>query len=106
MITYYPLLLTFSYLFTDASNGFTEVFVGFYVYVSNTTNKDDEQLCFHDNEHFNPSTIPAVLTLNCNLQGRYVIYYNERTDGQPDYYYEYAGTNLCEFEVYGKNGSS
>ena len=100
------MLLTFSYLFTDASNGFTEVFVGFYVYVSNTTNKDDGELCFHDNEHFNPSTIPAVLTLNCTLQGRYVIYYNERTAGQPDYYFKYAGTNLCEFEVYGKNGSS
>nr|XP_022296780.1 multiple epidermal growth factor-like domains protein 11 isoform X2 [Crassostrea virginica] len=88
-------------LFWNASNGFTEVFVGFYVYVSNTTNKDDGQLCFHDNEHFNPSTIPAVLTLNCTLQGRYVIYYNERTDGQPDYYFKYVGTHLCEFEVYG-----
>nr|XP_022296790.1 uncharacterized protein LOC111106415 [Crassostrea virginica] len=85
----------------DASNGFTKVFVGFYVYVSNTTNKVDGQLCFHDNGHFNPSTIPAVLTLNCTLQGRYVTYYNERTDGQPNYYYEYVGTHLCEFEVYG-----
>lgn len=88
-------------LSTDESNGFKAVFVGFYVYASNTTNKDDGQLCFHDNEYFNLSTIPAVLTLNCSLCGRYVIYYNERIDGQPIYYYDSVDTNLCEFEVYG-----
>lgn len=92
-------------LSTDETNGFTGVFVGFYVYVSNTTNKDDGQLCFHDNEYFNLSTIPAVLTLNCTLHGRYVIYYNERNDDRPDYYFEFAEIDLCEFEVNGKNSS-
>ena len=89
--------------FTDESNGFKAVFVGFSVYVSNTTDKNDGQLCFHDNGYFNLSTIPDELTLNCSLRGRHVIYYNERIDGQPDYYYEFVETNLCEFEVYGKN---
>lgn len=98
-------IVTPNCLSTDEANGFTGVFVGFYVFVSNTTNKDEGQLCFHDDGHFNRSTIPAVLTLNCTLYGRYVIYFNERVPGQPAYYYEFVETDLCEFEVYGKNYS-
>ena len=84
-------------LSTDESNGFKAVFVGFYVYASNTTNKDDGQLCFHDNEYFNLSTIPAVLTLNCSLCGRYVIYYNERIDGQPIKVFRFQRRTLLLF---------
>ena len=83
------------------NNGFRATFLGFYVYVSNTTNRIDGQLCFHDNGFFTLSTIPAVLTLNCTLHGRYVIYYNERIDGQPNDYSNYAEINLCEFEING-----
>lgn len=90
------------FFFVDASNGFTTRFVGFYVYVSNTTHKENGSLCFHDNEIFNQSTIPAVLTLNCEMQGRYVIYFNERKIAQPSYYSEGANVELCEFEVYGE----
>lgn len=82
-------------------NGFVHRFLGFSVFISNTTETNDFVLCFEDTT-FNDTTIPAVLTLNCTVQGRYVIYYNNRTDTNlPSYYSEYAFNELCEFEVYG-----
>lgn len=84
------------------NNGFRATFLGFYVYVSNTTNRNEGHICFHDNGYFNISTIPPVLTLNCSLHGKYVIYYNERISGQPSYYSPFSEINLCEFEIYGK----
>nr|XP_022299957.1 receptor-type tyrosine-protein phosphatase T-like isoform X2 [Crassostrea virginica] len=83
------------------NNGFRATFLGFYVYVSNTTNRNEGHICFHDNGYFNISTIPPVLTLNCSLHGKYVIYYNERISGQPSYYSPFSEINLCEFEIYG-----
>lgn len=87
----------------DESNGHTTRFLGFSVYVSNTKNKRDGSICFHDNGYYNLSTIPVVLTLNCNLYGRYVIYYNERKQGQPPYYSSDAYIDMCEIEVYGNS---
>lgn len=89
-------------VFVGESNGFTSRFVGFSVFVSNTTNKEDGSLCFHDSEIFNQSTIPAVLTLNCEMLGRYVIYFNQRSGTQPSYYSPDAYVELCELEVYGE----
>lgn len=80
-------------------------FLGFSVYVSNTTNKEDGSNCFADNKHYNLSTIPAILSLSCEMHGRYVIYYNERKQGQPSYYSSEAFVELCEFEVNGKQFS-
>ncbi|XP_065923424.1 uncharacterized protein [Magallana gigas] len=83
------------------SNGFVHRFLGFSVYISNTTEGKDFVLCFKDTT-FNDTTIPAVLTLNCTTQGRYVAYYNNRTaTNLPSFYSEYAFSELCEFEVYG-----
>lgn len=90
-------------VFVDENNGQIRRLLGFSVYVSNTTDKEDGSICFYDNEFFTPSTIPEILTLNCKMHGRYVIYYNERKQGQPSYYSTEATVELCEFEVYGKN---
>nr|XP_034321299.1 receptor-type tyrosine-protein phosphatase T [Crassostrea gigas] len=82
-------------------NGFVYRFLGFSVYISNTTNKENGVLCFKD-DYFTKYTIPSVITLNCTHHGRYVIYYNNRTSRHlPPDYSQYAFSELCEFEVYG-----
>lgn len=90
-------------LFVDETNGHLHRLLGSSVYVSNTTDKEDGSICFYDNEFYTPSTIPEIPTINCKMHGKYVIFYNERKQGQPSYYYPAAFVELCEFEVYGKH---
>lgn len=92
-------------MFAISGNGYyIERLAGFSVHVSNTTSKDDGYLCYHDK-----STELSMLSLdqhiNCTIQGRYVIYYNEcRQDVEyPIFYSQYAYNELCEAEVYGES---
>ncbi|XP_078327321.1 uncharacterized protein LOC111115469 [Crassostrea virginica] len=82
---------------------FPGTFLGFALYISNTTDKSQGTLCFKDS-NYTTSTIPPVVNITCPIHGQYVIYYNERLAGvtyPPDYYYPYAYNLLCEVEVYG-----
>ena len=94
----------FFFIRQGISNDFTSRFLGFSLYISNTTNKSDGILCFKDTS-FTRSTIPAVFSTNCFVHGQYVIYYNERTENAtyPNEYSTYAYNELCEVEVFGKN---
>ncbi|XP_062577033.1 uncharacterized protein LOC134238932 isoform X2 [Saccostrea cucullata] len=85
----------------DASNGFTTRFPGFYLYVSNSTDKLQGYLCFHD-KNYTTTTIPAVINISCPVHGQYVIYYNERPvkDNRTGLSTN-AFVELCEVEVYG-----
>ena len=75
-------------------------FAGFSLYVSNTTNKDAGVLCYKDG----PELPPLDFFTNCLLQGRYVIFYNERLNGKtypPGYQTTNVFTELCEVIVTG-----
>lgn len=87
-----------------SSNILTTLFLGFSVYVSNTTERFEGTLCFKDT-NFTLDTIPAVFTTVCPLHGKFVIYYNERLQGltYSKEYSPYAEINLCEVEVYGES---
>lgn len=87
-----------------ADSTFASRFLGFSIYISNTTEKEDGILCYRDTHH-TASTIPANVTALCFMVGRYVIYYNTR-DGQAVRKLDYSALtqiNLCEVVVNGKD---
>ena len=87
----------------DYIEGYRGWFLGFSVYISNTSKKEDGVLCFRDTI-YNTATITDLVNITCPYHGRYVIYYNSRTHPlDPNDYSSYTAIALCEVEVYGKN---
>lgn len=86
----------------DFRSIFAKYYLGFAVYVSNTTNRNDGVLCYKDHS-YSTRTLPDRVTIRCLQTAQYVIYYNERRRGvvyDSDYSHNVFG-DLCEVEVYG-----
>ena len=83
---------------------YTSRMAGFFLYVSNTTSKEDGYLCFHEIQTVTGTPLEDQ-RIHCSVYGRYVFYYNERRSDvtYPSYYSKYAYYELCELEVYGKH---
>nr|XP_022305574.1 receptor-type tyrosine-protein phosphatase alpha-like isoform X2 [Crassostrea virginica] len=84
------------------SSGSAGRFLGFSLYVSNTTDLSKATLCFKDNE-YTVDTIPHTFNKTCPYHGQFVIYHNDRSSDAPrrDGFSQYAYNELCEVEVYG-----
>ena len=90
------------YCFFNNKDTHPMMFLGFSVYISNTTNKEDGVLCFRDTS-YTRALIPNPVNLICPYSGRYVIYFNNKTHKPFLYGYSYyADADLCELEVYGE----
>ena len=89
-------------MFSGPENIFTQGFLGFSVYVSNTTERADGILCYKDT-NFTVYTIPPVINITCIEHAQYVMYYNERLEENTNQgFSEYAFNDICEVEVYGE----
>lgn len=103
MELFFQLSFFYFLLQLDENNNYKARFLGFSLFVSNTTNRLDGFLCFKDT-NFTYDTIPDIFTTTCPVHGQYVILYNERLPGvtYPSYYYRYALNEVCEVEVFGE----
>lgn len=83
-------------------HGYADRSLGFSVYISNTTDKEDGELCFVDT-NYTIDTLLNPVNISTQISGRYVIYYNNRTHPPfPADYHQFAFSDLCEVQVYGK----
>ncbi|XP_052717991.1 uncharacterized protein LOC128190120 [Crassostrea angulata] len=90
------------YFLTGRISGHILTYLGFSLYISNTTDRLQGIQCFKD-ANFTPDTMPSVFNITCPVHGQYVIYYNERVPGfvYPYGYQRSVEADLCEVEVYG-----
>lgn len=81
-------------------NGYTSRFLGFSLYISNTTNKNDGVLCYKDTL-YTKATIPNPINITCEkyVSGRIVIYYNNRTDSPFPHGYSTQAFNDRSFVI-------
>lgn len=95
--------IDFNFTFQLGPTGYTSRMAGFFLYISNTTFKEDGYLCFHEIQNKTGTSLEDQ-SIKCPVYGRYVIYYNERRPDveYPVFYSQFAYIELCEVKVYGE----
>ncbi|XP_021354755.1 receptor-type tyrosine-protein phosphatase T-like, partial [Mizuhopecten yessoensis] len=95
-------LMTINYITIYYRAATRDRFAGYKIFVSNTTDWNNGQLCFED-----PSTsineVSDIVSHQCQYVAKYVTIYNSRStpNTRYDHYSKWAVLELCEVQVFG-----
>ncbi|XP_060074789.1 uncharacterized protein LOC132554498 [Ylistrum balloti] len=94
-------LNTINYITIYYRDAFERRFAGYQLYLSNTTDWTQGNLCYEDTSK-NLTEVELIVTHQCPYVARYVVVYNYRSyPKRHEWYDDFAILELCEVQVFG-----